>query len=149
MTLRVFTARLGLRDRDVLDITRKSARGDGLAFAPSWSILRPALDELKTARDEIGFASCALDDFNGRWRERRAWWGYVAAYMREMRESYQRDRGPWERLLSCSRVILCCYCTDPDRCHRTILAASILPQFGAEYAGEVDAAALEMLGGGR
>lgn len=147
MTLHVFTARLGLRDRDVLDITRKSARGDGLAFAPSWSILRPALDEMKTAREEIGFASCALDDFNGRWRAARAWWSYVGAYLNEMRASYRRDRGPWERLLARSRVVLCCYCTDADHCHRTILAAGILPRLGAEYGGEVDADMLEMLAG--
>ena len=50
MTLRVHTARVSYGGADRLDITRKSAPPEGIAFAPSWAILRPALDALTLAR---------------------------------------------------------------------------------------------------
>ncbi len=147
MTLRVFTARIGFEDRDAFDITRKSGGPEGEVFAPSWKILRPALDEFKTAADEIGFATCGMDEFNGEWRARRAWWAYVPAYLAEMRASYKHDRAAWDRLLARPRVVLVCYCTDPDRCHRTVLGAGILPRLGAEYCGEINEDTRQLLEG--
>lgn len=44
MTVRVHSARVSYNGADRLDITRASATGHGLAFAPSWRILRPAID---------------------------------------------------------------------------------------------------------
>lgn len=64
------------------------------------------------------------------------WWGYVAAYTREMRQSYREHRDVWERLLARDEVVLACYCANANLCHRTILAASILPTLGASYEGE-------------
>ena len=147
MTLQVFTARIGLVDRDAFDITRKSGGPRGEVFAPSWGILAPALAEFKTAADEIGFAGCAMDTFNGESRQRRAWWAYVPAYLAEMRFSYRHRRRAWDELLARPRVVLLCYCPDPNRCHRTVLGAGILPRLGAEYEGEIDADTRQMLEG--
>lgn len=133
--LRVSTARIGTKGLiDALDITRKSGVGDGLAFAPSWDILRPAL----AARREAEAARMDL-----RWREAseiedRAWKAYRPLYIEEMRASIRRDRGPWDRLLALGHVTLVCYCTNnPDHCHRTLLAREILPKLGAIYGYEV------------
>ncbi len=120
MTLHVYTARIGLRDDDALDITRKSANAFGIAFAPSWSILTPALAKRR--------AGTFTDD---------DWTRYIADYTREMEASYVEHRDEWNMLLMCSRAVLLCYCTDPERCHRAVLARDILPRYGAVYGGEV------------
>ena len=52
MTLQVYTARIGRwmkGEPDAIDITRKSARPEWLFLAPSWAILRPALEARKKA----------------------------------------------------------------------------------------------------
>ena len=49
MSLIVHTARVSYGGADRLDVTRKSAGPEGIVFAPSWAILRPALDLLKCA----------------------------------------------------------------------------------------------------
>lgn len=118
MTLLVRTARVSYRGPDALDVTRKSAKPRDITFAPSWRILRPALD----ARS------------NGHLEE--AWPGYVADYTHEMRQSYRENRERWEELLARETVTLCCYCSDPLHCHRTLLAG-FLVKLGARYEGEV------------
>lgn len=115
MTLRVHTSRITYSGADRLDITRKSGE---LAFAPSWTILRPMLD----ARRQGG-------DWTWLWPR------YVLDYISEMRASYRSQRPAWEALLSRYEVTLCCYCTDPLHCHRTVLA-EILGKLGAEVCGE-------------
>lgn len=128
---------------DAVDITRKSALGDDIAFAPSWAILNPALDARRRAESLRKTARAEPDDPAAGWAldeaemiEAEAWLAYVPAYLAEMRASYRRHRATWDRLLSQTLATLCCYCTDPARCHRTILAAQILPTLGARYAGE-------------
>jgi uncharacterized protein YeaO (DUF488 family) len=126
----VYTARIGHPSPHALDITRKSGDAFGKVFAPSWEILLEALatfDALKgrDPRDEWVLRHTRL-----------AWWRYVPKYLEEMRASYRHNRAMWDDLLARERVVLTCYCTDPDRCHRTILAAAILPRLGATYLGE-------------
>lgn len=43
----------------------------------------------------------------------------------------------WLRLLSRPRVVLVCYCTEAERCHRFLLRTRILPALGAVDAGEI------------
>lgn len=137
MTLTVYTARIGYVGLDALDVTRKSASGDALAFAPSWSILNPALDARRRATEASKlFWSSLADDDEGPAIEAKAWAIYVPAYLAEMRQSYRAHRPAWERLLGEVLVTLTCYCTDPARCHRVLLARDILPKLGATYAGE-------------
>jgi uncharacterized protein YeaO (DUF488 family) len=63
------------------------------------------------------------------------WALYVEAYRSEMRESYRTQRAAWDALLARESVTLVCYCTDAERCHRTLLAG-ILAKLGATVAGE-------------
>jgi hypothetical protein len=154
MALTLYTARLGFyRGADLLDITRGSGRGDGLAFAPSGGLLWPTLRE----RRRGGLAWAA------------AWAAYVPAYNVEMMisagkevrinaaalsvhpvvnaeavaatlEAHARARGvvsqpeAWARLLARDVVSIACAC-DGSRCHRYLLA-NILVSMGATYEGE-------------
>lgn len=143
-----YTARIGAyRGADALDVTAKSGAGDGLAFAPAWPILSPVLAarrrvkalaaELAAAEhpEEAHAAALALEAAEA--DAEALWEPYVEAFTAQMRESHGRPRSlPWRRLLALDRVVLLCYCTDPQRCHRTILARDILPRCGAIYGGE-------------
>jgi len=122
MTLLVYTAQMRVRCADALDITRMTAGRDGIAFAPSWTILRPAL----AAR-------------RARVRDPERWPRYVEAYTAEMRDSYVRNRAAWDALLARKRVVLLCYCAGVPQCHRYVLGHDILPKLGASYEGEIDA----------
>ena len=149
MTLTVHTARVSYDGADRLDVTRKSA-GPGIVFAPSWAILRPALDALRCAESMRAAADVApfpgadpVRYVEGAEAMRRAadavrdstWALYVEAYRGEMRESYRTQRAAWDALLARESVTLVCYCADPARCHRTLLAG-ILAKLGATVAGE-------------
>lgn len=129
MTLQVHTARMGYKaSDDWLDVTRaqKSNKTDGghlgigLAFAPSARLLSQYLDRKRAE---------GLTD--------RQWLAYVEAYTAEMRESYRRNKAPWNTLLSMPRAVCLCFCVESARCHRTVLAQQILPKLGAKYMGEL------------
>ena len=107
MTVRVHSARVSYNGADRLDITRASATGHGLAFAPSWRILRPAIDARRSADElrKIGAAAEAESDPAAGWAydeaartELDAWEAYVPAFIAEMRESYRTQRAAWEWL---------------------------------------------------
>lgn len=129
--MKVFTSRMGYQGDDWLDVTalgnkRRIQKGEvgghrgiGAAFAPSRTILMPALDLRRQN---------SLTD--------EKWRAYVDAYTAEMRESYVQQRAAWETLLSWSTVTALCFCIDPDRCHRLVLARDILTRLGAKYEGE-------------
>jgi hypothetical protein len=139
MSLLVFSSRIGCKDPDVFDISRMTGGVEGAPFAPSWEILRPALDERKKARMT---AMSALSE--------PVWGRYRNLYRLEMRDSYGRlHRAAWDKLLARERVVLCCYCAlprePPDsdgskprelQCHR-ILCAGYLVALGAKYMGEL------------
>jgi uncharacterized protein YeaO (DUF488 family) len=121
VTLRIRTARVSYRGPDRLDVTRKSGCHLGRAFAPSWKLLGPFLAERR--------AGIALTD--ERWAE------YVAGYTAEMRASYRANPERWRDLIRRERATLVCYCTDPNRCHRRVLAG-LLVSIGAIDEGEVN-----------
>lgn len=66
------------------------------------------------------------------------WTAYAIAYTGEMRVAYWYRGGSWKALLARPRVVLVCYCTDPERCHRRVLAG-ILTRLGAVDHGEIEA----------
>ncbi len=142
MTLKVFSARIGYHDPDVLDVTRKSGR-DGLFLAPSWDILKPALDARKRAaallEETLGLDATARATAE-QWED-DAWDVYRRAYRVELRKSYVDHRAKWDALLARPRVVLVCYCvlrpSEPLRCHRAILRTHILPACGAVDCGEI------------
>lgn len=138
MTLRIMTSRITYRGTDRLDITRKSGGADGLPFAPSWAILRPALGarlQAETIRKAPQRAGAPSNEMRAAAIEQEAWAAYVPLYTQEMRASYRAQRPAWGALLARERVVLCCYCTDAEHCHRTLLAG-FLVKLGAIYEGE-------------
>ena len=113
MPLQIYTARISYGGPDRLDVTRKG----GSIFGPSWDLLNAA-------------KSGAI-----------SWERYVPLYHVEMRASWRQHEDDWLELLRRDRVVLCCYCTDPERCHRTILAGLLVKAgehvgLPAEYLGE-------------
>lgn len=129
MTCHVFTARMGTRDPDWLDITAGGNarrpelgghRGIGEAFAPPSTLL------LKYLRKRSAGAITDSD-----------WADYSARYTAFMRQSYRERRPAWDAILALPRVVLVCFCTDPNRCHRRILAG-ILAKLGAVDCGEIE-----------
>ncbi len=130
--LLVQTARLGFRGQGWLDVSlqgnmRRADKGEdggqdhiGLSFCPSPELLYPLLSKRKFK---------GLTDAD--------WAAYVTGYTAEMRHSYRARRVAWDALLRRPHVVLLCFCTEPHRCHRTVLARDILPKLGAAYAGEV------------
>lgn len=134
--LRVWTARIGYVGADALDVSRKGADDyrrrtgnawEGEAWAPSWTILGPSLQ----ARKAESTGDVAMDRAAS-----AAWWPFFAdAYRHELRQSYRTRREEWDALLARSEITLTCSCTDPERCHRTILA-EVLEKCGARRMGE-------------
>jgi len=121
MTLHVYTGRLGrFKDDDALDITRGSGcEGKGLIFAPSLKLFYSY-----TMAKHAGHAEAE-------------WPTYRETYIEEMKNSRVLDPMPWIDLLGRTRVVLICYCENILRCHRYILGATILPEMGAIYEGEI------------
>lgn len=112
----VWTARVTYRGADRVDVTRAGRDALGGAFAPSWALLGPYL--AKRRRGGAG-----ADD----------WSAYVAAYTAEMRTSWRARRAAWVAVLGRPAATLVCYCADPTRCHRTVLAgllAAVGPRVG-------------------
>jgi hypothetical protein len=132
VTLRVYTARISYRGPDALVVSRQGSSPEGLPFAPSGRILWPVL----AARRAGGAA--AVEPL---------WEGYVADYTAEMRRSYREQRAAWEAVLARESATLCCFCSDPARCHRTILSA-IFGKLGAEVCGERGSGLLDLGGEG-
>ena len=118
MSLTVFTARVSYGGSDRFDVTRKSGGALGQHFAPSWHLLQPYL-----AKRRAGTISDA------------DWNSYAEQYTEQMRDSYRLYRDEWDALLARETTTLVCYCTDPAKCHRTVLA-QILVKLGATYNGE-------------
>ena len=117
-----YTSRVDYDGEDRLDISRETGCRLGIHFAPSWSILKPAL---------------ALRDAGRETEE--SWQQYAAAYRSEMRALYAQQRDVWQKLLARRRAVLCCYCNlaaHPGRCHRLLLA-EYLKKLGAVYLGEL------------
>jgi 5-methylcytosine-specific restriction endonuclease McrA/uncharacterized protein YeaO (DUF488 family) len=119
---RVFTGRVGAyRAEDGLDVSRAGAHPLGVAFAPSWGLLRPYLARRRQRRSS---AEAAAD-----------WARYEAAYLAELRARYRADRAPFAALLARPEVTLLCHCPGPEQCHRGSLAR-VLVKLGAVYEGE-------------
>ena len=109
--LKVFTASMGYDgDKETLDITVKSGEE---TFAPTWSMV------MKSKKGEM------------------SWQEYRKKYYEMMRKSYRQNRDRWQQLLEQDEVVLLCYCNDPERCHRRLLA-EMLAEAGAEYVGEIE-----------
>ena len=164
----VQTARVGYAGPDGLDVTWKSAAPAARVFAPSWSILGPAL-EARTRAVSVRAGGAGLMtpavEADAQAILAAAWATYELAYRAEMRVCYGVPRvrwGPlelaahhrggvrprraaWEALLRRPAAVLLCYCA-PEAGPRgeavlrchRRLLAGILVALGAEDRGEVE-----------
>jgi ribA/ribD-fused uncharacterized protein len=115
MALAVYTGQVGrYRGVDGLDVTLKSSRGIGRAFAPSqWDMVRGV---------KRGTVSEA---------QYREW------YLDVLRASFRTRQAAWQHVLQQPQVVLLCYCRPGEFCHRQILA-EVLGKLGAEVKGEME-----------
>ena len=78
---------------------------------------------------DLGPSRGLLDEFHGKKGPRLPWEQYVPRYLEEMRGAAQlwRIRALAKRVAAGEAVTLLCSsaCTDPARCHRTLLARLI------------------------
>lgn len=119
MSLQLYTARMGYKGPDALAVTRLIVNDKlGIHFAPSKSLLDSAL-KLRKAKLETP----------------ESWAKYEQAYTEEMRVSWVDHHRAWRELLARPEATLMCFCPNPDRCHRTVLAR-LLVKIGATYHGE-------------
>jgi len=125
--LDIWTARISYGGEGRLDVTRKG----NSPFAPSWTLLNETKARVK--REGVTEAG---------------WTWYRKRYVVEMRRSWRHHRAAWDELLSRlgpegapGRVVLCCYCTDYLRCHRSVLAELLVAAGGdgVLYHGEIEA----------
>lgn len=111
--MRIWTARLTYVGPDRIDVTPDGADrnpyGLGAPFAPSCRLVR-AWTSGKIPLDE-----------------------YVRRYTRRLDNI---PAGWWASLAARAEVKLVCYCADPERCHRTVLARILAERTGGEYMGE-------------
>ena len=120
-TITIQTAQMGVTDPDMMDITVKSARTNiEKLLAPTWEMVRASKSGAIT------------------------WQQYTDRYYRMMRHRYRVNKGTFDTLLTeRERIVLKCYCGQPDRCHRS-LAVDILTKIAESLGiavndfGEVD-----------
>jgi len=137
VSLVVFTAQYAYRGEDRFDVTRAGAERarfagkppEGDPFAPPRWLLNVAKKRPGSRAGIPKGAAQPPEDDAGAW----AW--YTEQYTVAMRQSYRKHRPAWDALLARNTVTLVCFCTDPQKCHRTILAR-ILVALGAKYEGE-------------
>jgi len=131
--LNVYTARIDYKGADRLNVSRRGNDDRiGLVFAPSETILSPIL-ALRGLCVGLRDKDIELDHLTSIWVN--AWILYREAYTHEMRRSFRRHGGVWKELLRRREVTLCCFCSDPTYCHRTVLAG-ILQTMKARVCGE-------------
>lgn len=138
MALEVYTARMGYRGPDWLDVSLQGNdkrtepgghRGIGFWFAPPPSLLYPFLSARRHGRE--------TPEMQAQYRTR---------YLAHLRERYRGPtRAAFDTLLAWPRVVLLCFCEPGEFCHRRLLASEVLVRLGAVDRGEL-AAGAEPLG---
>ncbi len=116
--LQVYTARMGYKGADGLDITRSSGTV-GQIFAPTYELLTPYLDKRRAG-------TLTPED----------WTAYSKSYLEEMRASYRAHRKEWDAILAWKQATVLCFCVNASECHRMLLGRNILARLGAIYLGE-------------
>jgi hypothetical protein len=127
----------------------------GEPFAPSSSLLRPALEARRqleakeaeayaltparlgrepTPEEEERFLAVVSETER---RDIDDWTRYTEGFKAEMRRSYRVNAIGWGWLLTLPRIVLSCQCARADRCHRSILAEA-LGKLGATVGGEIE-----------
>lgn len=98
-SVQLWTAHYSYSGEDRYDITVKT--GDP-AFAPPWNLV------------------AGYKNNNVSWEE------YTQRYIQYMRLSYQEQKQHWLDLFYKTSITLVCFCTDPEHCHRKLLAEILI-----------------------
>jgi uncharacterized protein YeaO (DUF488 family) len=103
----LYTASLNRREDHhgtVLDVTVKSARPEDACLAPTWALVLGVKD-----------GTLSWTEYADRYTQLlRVRWNTVPAARRRMEQLAQQA--------ALGDVTLCCYCREPQRCHRSLLA---------------------------
>lgn len=121
--LKIYTSRITYSGPDKLDTTIKSASTDiGKLFAPTWEMV-------------TGVKAYYGDN---RWPKVKPISGeeYGQCYYQLLRDRYRKHTALFLNLIQQERVVLCCYCTEPEACHRS-LAADILLKIAQHHGVDV------------
>lgn len=119
MSVQIYTAHLRYVGPGRLDVTPAGPYGE--VFCPTWP---------------------TRHRWYGSLREPDQWQEFSDTYRIELKESLRQWPAPWEEILQsgshfspAGSVTLCCYCTQPRFCHRTLLA-QFLARLGGDPKGE-------------
>lgn len=114
--MKVYTSNIRYTGENRLDITRKNNHFKGHHFAPTWKMIHMYK------------------------AHKLAWPDYVEQYMdlinHRLRTNPETSKIVAE-LLSKGEVTFMCFCRNPDKCHRTVLADMFVTMYGATYGGEI------------
>lgn len=124
----IWTARIDYRGADRLDITVKGRDPLGSLLAPTWSLVAPYIEKRREKRETDA-----------------DWMAYCEQYVSLLRKRWMTERVRFDDLLArlqCQSVTLVCYCTDVDRCHRSVAARvlQVASDWDYRYLGERDTA---------
>jgi uncharacterized protein YeaO (DUF488 family) len=107
--LTVYTAQYRYSGNNRLDITVKGQDPIGKHFAPTWDMV-------------MGYKNGSVSKKE-----------YIVQYLNILKKV---DKSIWENILNRDEVVLVCFCSSKDFCHRKVLA-KVLERKGAIYTGEV------------
>lgn len=112
----IYTSRIGYKGLDKLDITVKGNDTLGKHFAPTWKMVM----DLKN-----GIIS---------------WDNYKYQYYSILYNQFDKNPHYFKVIYSKPEITFVCYCSNPERCHRTLLAKFFsdlkLTRYKSVYKGE-------------
>lgn len=109
--LNIYTAQYRYPGPHRLDITIKENDPIGKIFAPTWDMV---MGHKKTGNDQE----------------------YINKYHKMILDSLTYNKPAWDELLGREYVVLVCFCTVGNFCHRHLLA-DYLSQLGGKKCGEI------------
>jgi ribA/ribD-fused uncharacterized protein len=98
-----------------LDITVKGQDQFGKVFSPTWEMVSTYLKSARTLADQQS---------------------YIEKYHGLILNVINRNPEAWNKLLAMPQVVLVCFCTPGEFCHRNLLVY-YLQKYGAKYNGEI------------
>jgi uncharacterized protein YeaO (DUF488 family) len=121
--LTIYTSRITCRGDDRIDCTIKTASTiEGKLFAPTWDMVTG----VKAYHGDTRFPNVkpiSSEEYDKR-------------YYQLLRDRYAKNKQVFIDLAHRERVVFCCYCSDPNHCHRKH-AVDILHKIAQAYGIEV------------
>ena len=121
--LTISTSRIAYRGSDRIDCTIKTASTiEGKLFAPTWDMVMG----VKKFHGDTRFPNVqpiSSEEYDQR-------------YYALLRDRYAKNKQVFIDLIHHESVVFCCYCSDPEHCHRR-LSVDILSKIAAHHGIEV------------